>query len=246
MKKSAFRYLIYLVLFALPAMGVAADDLTQGDALYEKGGLEGYKQSIDSYLNALKSDPESYDLNWRLARSYRRYGEEAKRQGIEGWKDICADYGKIGMKYGEKAISLNNEGVEGHFYFGLSVGLYSDGVSIITALKEGLKGKTQSSFEKAYELDKTFDRSGPTVALGRFWAVLPWPLNDKKKAEKYLREGNKAAPGNIDGQLFLGEFLLDIGGEKNTAEAKALLQKVAQSDIKYYREKANGLLADID
>jgi tetratricopeptide (TPR) repeat protein len=213
--------------------------------LFNRGDLEGYKKAIALYLSALKESPESYEVNWKLARAYRWYGEESKRQGVEGWKDICTEYGKMGMQYGEKAISLNPDGVEGHYYYGLSVGVYSDGVSIVTALRQGLKGKTQSSFEKAYEIDKTYNKSGPTVALGRFWFVLPWPLNDKDKALRFLREAYKTAPESIDGRLYLGELLSDLGGKENEAEARKLLKSVAESDIKYYRDKANKLLADL-
>jgi TPR repeat protein len=134
--------------------------------------------------------------------------------------------------------------VEGHYYFALSVGIYSDGVSILTALREGLKGKSQSSFEKAYEIDKTYNRSGPTIALGRFWFVLPWPMNDKKKALKFLREAQKTAPGSIEGQLYLAEVLLDRGKKPDKTEAKALLQKVVQCPIPYFRNWAQRLLKE--
>ncbi len=61
-------------------------------------------------------------------------------------------------------------------------------MSIFTALKEGLKDKTQTSFETAYGIDKNFNKGGPILSLGRFWAVLPWPLKDKKKSLEYYRE----------------------------------------------------------
>ena len=57
----------------------------------------------------------------------------------------------------------------------MSVVIYSNGVSIFTALAEGLKGKIQSSFEKAYELDKMMVDAGPILSLGRFWSVLHEP-----------------------------------------------------------------------
>jgi hypothetical protein len=77
------------------------------------------------------------------------------------------------MKYGDKAIALNPNGIEGNFWYGLSVGNYSDSVSVITALKEGLKDKTQKSFEKSYQVNKMYNYGGPIKALDRFWFVLP-------------------------------------------------------------------------
>lgn len=239
--KAAFMVILLSGLFvAVPLM--AGDFMADGDALYLKGGLDHFRQSIDMYQNALEADPDSYEANWKLARSYRWYGEQAKRDGLDNRKEICAEYGKTGMKYGEKAVQLNPEGVEGHYYYGLSVGIYSDGVSIFTALKEGLKGKTQESFEKAYETDKTFNNGGPMMALGRFWFVLPWPMNDKKKSLGYLREAHETFPDNIEGMLYLGEVLLDAGGKSERPEAEALLRKVAASDNAYFSAWAKRLL----
>jgi cytochrome c-type biogenesis protein CcmH/NrfG len=70
-------------------------------------------------------------------------------------------------------------------------------------------------------------------------------LNDKDKALRFLREAYKTAPESIDGRLYLGELLSDLGGKENEAEARKLLKSVAESDIKYYRDKANKLLADL-
>ena len=79
------------------------------------------------------------------------------------------------MDYAQKAIDLQPGKPDGHFYYGVSAGTYSDGVSIATVFTEGLKNKTQTSSEKAYAY-KTYEQGGPILALGRFWTVLPWPL----------------------------------------------------------------------
>jgi hypothetical protein len=71
----------------------------------------------------------------------------------------------------------------------------SDGVSVFTALKEGLKDKTQTSFEKTYAIDKMYKEGGPMISLGRFWAVLPWPMRDREKSLQYYREYQLANAG---------------------------------------------------
>ena len=65
------------------------------------------------------------------------------------------------------------------------------------------------------------------MALGRFWFVLPWPMNDKKKSLKFLREAHDKFPDNIEGMLYLGEVLLDEGKKSDRPEAETLLKKVA-------------------
>ena len=236
-----------LLFFLSPPGLMSADHLSEADSLYNQGGMKNYKRSIDLYLKALESAPDDYEIQWKCARAYRQYGREAKRRGIKGWKEICAKYGKEGMKYAQSAMEQEPNKPEGFYYYGLSVGIYSDGVSILTALAEGLKKKTQNGFEKTYELDKMYDEAGPILALGRFWAVVPWPFKDKKKALKLYREyqGTPYFPEKDEGKVYLAELLLDLGGKENKSEAKGLLEQVAQSDETYFRDWANRLLIKI-
>ena len=247
MSRKSITVLLLLVFLHTPTYILAGDILEQADTLYDKGGLENYQKTLSLCLKTLENNPDSYDFSWRCARVYRRYGEEAKREKLEGWEEICKDYGEKGMVYAQKAIELNPDKPEGHYYYSLSVGTYSDGVSILTALAEGLKGKTQTGFEKAYEVNPMMADAGPILALGRFWAVLPWPYKNKKKALEYYREYEKTPFFNqsAEGKIYLAELLLKIGGEKNKAEAESLLKKAAQSKEAYFSKWAKDILLEI-
>ena len=236
--------LIIFVVMLFPVSLMAADYVVEAEKAFRRGGLEGYKQAIELLEKALAEKPDSYEANWKCARAYREYGDEAKAQKIEGWEDICAKYGKSGMQYAQKAIELEPERPDGHYYYGLNVGIYADGVSIFTALSEGLKDKTQTSFEKTYELDKMYKEAGPMLSLGRFWAVLPWPMRDRKKSLKYYREYQQTEyfADNIEVNVYLGELLIQIGGKENKAEAKGYLEKALKSDDAFYKERARELL----
>lgn len=242
---STCLYIFMLILFPISLM--AADYVAEADKIFEQGGLVNYKQAIELYQKAIAENPGSYEAHWKCARAYREYGDTAKSQKVEGWKEICAQSGKEGMQYAQKATELDPAKPDGYYYYGLNVGVYSDGVSIFTALAEGLKDKTQSSFEKTYEIDKMFKEGGPMIALGRFWAVLPWPMYDRKKSLKYYREyqSTEYFADNIEAHVYLGELLIQIGGDKNKAEAKGYLEKAAQSDDPYFRDKAKELLAKL-
>ena len=242
---SSGLYIFMLILFPISLM--AADYVAEADKLFEQGGLVNYKQAIELYQKAIAENPDSYEAHWKCARAYREYGHTAKSQKVEGWKDICAQSGKEGMQYAQKATELDPAKPDGYYYYGLNVGVYSDGVSIFTALAEGLKDKTQSSFEKTYEIDKMFKEGGPMIALGRFWAVLPWPMRDRKKSLNYYREyqATEYFADNIEAHVYLGELLIQMGGDKNKAEAKGYLEKAAQSDDPYFRDRAKELLAKL-
>jgi tetratricopeptide (TPR) repeat protein len=231
-------------LLLVPGSLLAQNFLTEADAAYGDGGLENAKKAIPLYLKAVEANPDSYEVNWKTARAHREYGNKAKRKKVEGWEDICRDYGKAGMTFAQKAIDIAPDRVEGHYYFGLSVGTYSDGVSILKAIKEGLKNKTQSSFEKAYELDKMYNDAGPILSLGRFWSVLPWPMRDRKKALAFYNEF-QATPyfaDNAEAKIFVAELLMKLKGDENKSKAQRLLNEAAQSDDPYFRNWANELL----
>jgi tetratricopeptide (TPR) repeat protein len=247
MKRILSCGLFVLLVMLFPVSLLAADYVTEADGAFDRGGLDGYKQAIELLEKALAENPDSYQANWKCARAYREYGDEAKSQKVEGWKDICADYGKKGMQYAQKAVELDPAKPDGHYYYGLNVGIYSDGVSVFTALAEGLKDKTQTSFEKTYEINKMYKDAGPMLSLGRFWAVLPWPMRDRKKSLEYYREyqATEYFADNLEAHFYVGEVLYQSGGKENKAEAKGLLEKAATSDDPYFRDKAKELLTKI-
>lgn len=233
------------ILASVFSVGVAygQDGLAEAQELFDTKQADGYMRAGELCTEYLKSNPKSYEAAWKGARAYREYAQLAKEEEVEGWESICKKYGKLGMGLGEKAIQLDPKSVEGHFYYGLSVGIYSDGAGIVTALRENLKSKTQEGLEKAYEIDKTYQVGGPMKALGRFWFILPWPLNDKNKSLEFFREHQKAFPEDPEGQVFLAELLIN---KKETKEAKTLLERAAQSDRKYYADWAKRLLKDLN
>ena len=243
MKKYIMPAAIAFIMLLFPIWVAAVDYLAEADKIFDQGGLENYKKSIDLYVKAVEQQPDDYEAAWKCARAHREYADKAKKKGLEGWKDICAQMGKAGMQYAQKAIELKPQRPDGHYYYGLNVGIYSDGVSILTALSEGLKGKTQRSFEKTYEINKMYKEGGPMLSLGRFWAVLPWPLRDRKKSLAYYREyqETKFFATNTEAQLFLAELLIQMGGDQNKTEARGYLEQGQKSDDPYFKDWAEKL-----
>ena len=247
MKRQIWRIAIAVIFLSFPLYAAAVDYLAEADKIFDQEGLENYKKSIDLYVKAVEQHADDYEAAWKCARAHREYADEAKKKGVEGWEEICAQYGKAGMQYAQKAIELKPQRPDGHYYYGLNVGIYADGVSILTALGEGLKGKTQQSFEKTYEINKMYKEGGPMLSLGRFWAVLPWPLRDRKKSLAYYREyqATKYFSDNTEARLFLAELLIQIGGDDNKTEAKSYLRKGLMSDDLYFKNWAERLQAEL-
>ena len=247
MKGYIWGIAITVIFLIFPCWVAAVDYLAEADKIFDQGGVDNYKKSLDLYVKAVEQQPDDYEAAWKCARAHREYADKSRKKNVEGWKDICAQYGKAGMQYAQKAIELKPQRPDGHYYYGLNVGIYSDGVSIFTALKEGLKDKTQQSFEKTYEINKMYKEGGPMLSLGRFWAVLPWPLRDRDKSLAYYREyqATKFFASNTEAQLFLAELLIQMGGDKNKTEAKGYLEKALKSDDPYFKNWAQKLQADL-
>lgn len=240
MRKIIISLLIPLLLsLIITPIAVASDYLTQADAIYQKNNLESVKESLPLYRKAVEENPDSYETNWKMARALREYADLSLQAEVEDWKDICEDYGKEGLKYAEKAKKLEPDLVEGHYYYGLCAGTYSDGISIIKAIQKGLREKTEKAFEKAYEIDKMYDDAGPILALARMWHQLPWPYQKEKTSERYFEEYYQYFPDNPQGLVYYAELLKDRGKKE---QAKELLLKAAQSDHPYFSKRARELL----
>ncbi len=245
------RIKLTLLLALLLASPLMAEDWTKScDEIFTKayyaGGSETHKAALDIAVKAINQGDKSYEAYWRAARGCRSYAEEVKRENIANsakWKPVCVRYGRLGMDYGDKAIKLNPNRVEGWLYYGLSVGNYADGVSLVTAVREGLVDKTRKSFEKAYVIDKTYMWGAPLTALGRMWNILPWPLKSNAKSLKYLREAQRLVPDNPEGQVYLGLVLLESNNARDKTEGRGLLKKATTGRIPYFADWARRELA---
>ncbi|MDH7483894.1 MAG: hypothetical protein QHH01_04630 [Spirochaetales bacterium] len=214
---------IYRALLALLMLAIAAMP-----ALAEASVAE-LKAAYEEAVRLAAAAPQDYTLNWQAAKAARLYGDYLVTEEIPGWKDTARVAAREGMKYGEIATRLNPAGVEGWYWYGTCVGTYSDCVSVIKAIAEGLKGKTQQAFESAYRLDKIYDTGGPIISLGRFWQVLP-PIagQDRKKAEALFDEyialfgSNPAAHSSA--WYYRGQLYKDTN---RPVQARADLEKAA-------------------
>lgn len=242
MKKNIILLTSLLLISCLTLTAITSTYLTQADAIYEEDNLEKVGESIPLYRKAVEEDPDSYEANWKIARALREYADLSMQADVEDWDDICEDYGKEGLDYAEIAIELNPDGVEGHYFYGLCAGTYSDGISILKAIRKGLKKKTEKAFETAYEIDKMYGDAGPILALGRMWHQLPWPYQKEKTSEKYFEEYYQHFPDNPQGLVYYAELLDDRNKEE---QARELLERAAQSDHPYFSKKAKELLEDL-
>ncbi len=224
------------------------EQIRKADELFLEGGLDNYKKAMEIYKDVISHDPDNFEAHWKAARAIREYGEEHLRLDKPGYEEVCKEYGRKGMEYAERAIELDPDHPGGYLYYGINVGTYSEGVGIVTALREGLKDKTQDNFEKAYELDPHFEMGAPILSLGRFWQVVPWPYRDNDKAEELYREYQETEYWDevIEGRLYLAELLKGRWGRGPKREARELLEAALEMDAhEYWHDMAREMLDDL-
>ncbi|MBI5367551.1 MAG: tetratricopeptide repeat protein [Planctomycetes bacterium] len=225
--------------------GGAGKKLAAIDKLWAKRDGAGVPEKVIAECEALLADdPAGFEANWRIARAaWWLANRSAEERTKETW-------GAKGIKHGEAAFKAAPDAVEGHLWYACALGEYGLGISILKALARGLDSDFRSHAERAIELDKTCELGAPLRALGRFFARLPWPKRDLKKAEALLRQALVAAPKSLLSRLFLAETLLDLG---RSQDALPVLEEVMKqkpdadetADAGWIRELAERHLAKL-
>jgi hypothetical protein len=169
----------------------------------------------------LAGDPDGFETTRRKA-SLVAWEADGEPDGSEA----KAAKGKIAWESGDKAIQANASDVRGHYYSGVGVGLYSEGVGILTALSQGLEGKFRERMLAALRIDKDFQDGAPQVVWGRYFFKLPWPKRDLDESIKVLRAAVRSHPNNWRAKLYLADSLIVNGLEGQDDEAHALVQQI--------------------
>ncbi len=189
----------------------------QYDTFWKIRDQAGAEKLIEQLLlQQLAADPRSFEANWRLAALYNweADGKEA---------DEKAALGKKAWDAGDKAVAANPNDVHGQYNAGVAIGLYSEGVGIITALSQGLEGKFRDRIQAALRLDKDYLDGAPQVVWGRYFFKLPWPKRNVDEATRVLAQAVASHPHNLRAKLYLADCYAD--GDK-VDEGKKLVQQV--------------------
>ncbi|MCF8037183.1 MAG: hypothetical protein K9K62_09955 [Desulfobacteraceae bacterium] len=221
--------------------------LDRADLLYAEGSMESLKESVTRYKQIGQQHPDSYEAFWKAARSCRVITRMAVIGELDDLEQIGASFGKQGMELAQKAIALEPEKVEGHYYYAVNVGGYAKGASIWSILSEGLKNKAEKHLKKAYEIDREYNGFVLLMHMGLYYEVLPWYAGrDKDKALEHYREAlllmPEQSPYRSQLHVLAGKLMLVQGVEEN--RARQLLRKVAESDSRYFSSKALEILAE--
>jgi hypothetical protein len=166
---------------------------------------------------AQSKNPTDYDANWRLA-SVMVWEADGLPDG-----DQKAAVAKQAWETAEKAIQTKPREVQGQYYAGAGLGLYSEGVGVLTALRQGLEGKFRSYSLAALRINRDFLDGAPLVLWGRYFFKLPWPKRDVGQSIKVLTNCLVTHPTNLRARLYLADALLS---DDRKAEARKQIEQI--------------------
>ncbi len=200
-----------------PAEAAArADDLNKRRD--DPGALAQQKAVLEQ---ALAAAPGDYGLLWRLARWYAWRGDDPRLP-----KDERANLGKTGWDLAERAVAINPGQAPAYYWAMAGMGTYALGLGIVRALTQGIEGKFRDRLGRAERLDSGYAHGAIPVAWGGYYAKLPWPKYDEKKATESFRKALTMNPNNLRARLYWAELHLR---EDRKDEARRLLEEVVKA-----------------
>jgi hypothetical protein len=223
------RAAAWLALWWLLAPALAVDGANEPtaaivarmDALWRtRDDLDSMRQLIEVGEQATR-ERQDFEIAWRISRACVLLGSIQENRTLR--KAIAVK----GMEWGRAAMEMEPGRVEGHYYYGSTVGQYGTTVGTMAAVTEGIAGKFESAMTQAYGIDRDYDEGGSMIALGRFLYVLPWPKRDLKRSRGYLEEAKKRHPNRLLARPYLADTYYALG---NKTKARGELRHILQSD----------------
>jgi tetratricopeptide (TPR) repeat protein len=206
----------------------------------------GTLQLIGMLEERLKTDPDSYDLHWKLALACYYYGDFYAR-GVEARKSWFAR-----CRYqAQLAVDRNPDGVDGIYWLGVGYAMWANENGIVESLIN--VNKIIQSMNRVIDLDPAYFDGLPWAIRAKVYAALPG-LGNREKAEtdmeNALRYGkNYRAVYQVASDLYISlgdygkaEALVQAGlslpfDRTAEAEEKVSLRDLS-NDLQILKEKA--------
>ncbi len=207
-----------VVLTADEAQKLHADGL----ALYaeQPRSLKSVNKAAGELEQAVRALRDDYAAQWQAAQAAAFLAENEARS------DARLQAARRGVVLARHARELNPDGVEGQYWYALTVGLLAneDRAYGLNAVKE-----MEAALRRAMELDERYDFAGPPRILAVLQLRTPPPptsIGSPRKALRLLQHAVELFPDYPENYLYLAEALHDTG---QADEAKEALRKVLEA-----------------
>lgn len=207
---------------------VPVNPYREADSLFTFGeNTERDKQSLAVIESALAAGTNDYQWLWRAARVYYYVGDEAG-------KNEKLAYFQKGINVALRAVSVEPNAVEGHFWLAANYGGYSELTGMLKALQT--VKKIRAEMETVLRLNDRYQDGGAYLALGEMDKELPRIVGGNlSRAITRLEQGLKIAPHNLEIKLALAEAYLENGRKE---DARRQLQEIIGRPVNTSHAKA--------
>ncbi|MCS7250376.1 MAG: tetratricopeptide repeat protein [candidate division WOR-3 bacterium] len=193
--------------------------IKKGDECYlERENQNKAKEAKRYYEEAIRLDSNNYEGYWRLAKViYFLVDGLPKKERIKLLKE--------GIEIARKAVKLQPNRAEGHFWLASLLGVYvkEKGIKSFSFIEE-----IKKEFNLALKYDSTIEDGGAYTALGRLYYQLPsFAGGSLKKSLEYLLRAKRISPNNPYTKLYLADTYLSL---KRKEEAKRELEELIKME----------------
>jgi len=203
MRVKGILVFLVVVCFAFSMSGQNADELiVKGDELYnEMKDMASAKEAEALYREALLMMDNKYEAFWRISRILYYIGEHTEKKKER--QTIFAQ----GVYYAQKAIDLEPEKPDGHYWHGVNNGKYGETRGVLKSLF--LVKPIKEAMNKVIELDRSYEDGGPDRVLGRVYFKLPgFAGGSKEKSLEHLLKSKEYGPNDAVTRIYLAETYL--------------------------------------
>jgi len=182
----------------------AEELISQGDKLYyEMKDMAAAKEAQAKYQEVSAKVEDKYEAYWRISRILYYIGEHSDKK-----KEKKAIFSQ-GVYWAEKAVALQPEKADGHYWHGVNNGKYGETRGVLKSL--ALVKPIKNAMNKVLELDHSYEDGGADRVLGRVYFKLPgFAGGSKKKSLEHLLKSKELGPNDALTRVYLAETYLAL------------------------------------
>jgi len=191
----------------------------RADELYHQRAQPGAVRESVMVLSGAIGGTDRYEVQWRLARALFFLAQGA------GLPDSSKQLYAAGIGAGERAVALNENRVEGHFWVGVNLALFAESSGGIRGVRTLRRARLE--LRRAIEIDERYHGAGPLRVLGRLVHKAPRILGgNRKRSRELLDRAISIAPSNSVTLMYAAELAIDDG---EPGRAAILLRQLIDS-----------------
>ena len=205
MKAKIFLLLLVLLSFSVSLFSQEPEELiAQGDKLYaEMKDMATAQEALSKYREAAVKAENKFEVFWKLSRIFYYIGART-----ESKKEKNVIFGQ-GIYYAKKAVALEPEKPDGHYWLGVNYGVYGEARGVLKSLS--LVKPIKDAMNKVIELDREYEDGGPDRVLGRVYFKVPGIAGGSKdKSLEHLLKSKELGPNDALTRCYLADTLLSL------------------------------------